>query len=157
MNHYIGKKAAADGRPSLYPDTDFCEFPEAVCAVEQSTDLRWVSGMFFWIKRVQQFNKDGWNFMDKLKDLSTYIAMTGELDVDLLMSFDCILKTNSVKCDEPEDISDRLNDVLNLVTTFKLPTQSPTWTTSPSASPTDFPTGRCIFILPFSFILGCWR
>mmetsp|Transcript_32531 Transcript_32531/g.56670 ORF Transcript_32531/g.56670 Transcript_32531/m.56670 type:complete len:1231 (+) Transcript_32531:177-3869(+) len=141
LNYYIGKRAAMEGRPSIYPKIDFCSFPEAICASEHSNELRWVSGMFYWIKQVQSFdNKDGWNYIEKIKELSTAIISGGELDRSLLMSVDCILKTGSVDCDSAEDLTDRLNEVLTLITGFTLPTQSPTTTMSPSASPTDFPT-----------------
>src|SRR6056300_466316 len=31
FNYYFGTKAARDGRPSRYPDIDFCKSPEAIC------------------------------------------------------------------------------------------------------------------------------
>jgi len=142
LNYYIGKRAAMEGRPSLYPETDFCEFPEEICSSQDSNELGWISGMFYWIKQVQSFDKNGWNYMDKIKELSTEITTSGEFDRSLIMSIDCVLKTGSVDCDSAEDLTDRLNEVLSMITTFNLPTASPTTTTSPSASPTDFPTIR---------------
>lgn len=98
--------------------------------------------MFYWIKNVQSYDKDGWNFIEKVQELSTDIATSGDYDVSTLVSIDCIVRTGSVDCDSAEDMTDRLNEVLSLITTFSLPTASPTATVSPSAHPTGFPTGR---------------
>lgn len=131
----------------MYPDTDLCSFPEAVCASKHSNELRWVVGMFYWIQQVQSFdNQDGWNYMDKLEDLSKDILSSSEDDDSarstLLMAVDCILKTGSVDCDSGEDMANRLEKVLGLITKLDLPTPSPTTTISPSTSPTEVPTGR---------------
>ena len=143
LNYYIGKRTALEGCTSIYPKIDFCQFPEAICASKHSNELRWVSGMFYWIKQVQTFdNKDGWNYINKIKEVSTAIISGGELDRSLLMSVDCVLKTGLVDCDSAEDLTHRLNEVLTLITGFTLPTQSPMTTMSPSASPTGFPTGK---------------
>ena len=55
LNHYLGAKAAADGRPSIYPDIDFCNNPGAICSdTRRSAELRWVTGLFHWVQTVQQ-------------------------------------------------------------------------------------------------------
>ena len=97
--------------------------------------------MFYWTKNVQSFSKDGWNYRDKIQELSKGITETGEYNRTLIMSIDCILKTGSVDCDSAEDMTDQLNDVLSTITSFKLPTVSPTRSISPSEAPTGFPTG----------------
>ena len=117
------------------------EFPEAICVSDHSNELRWVSGMFYWTKNVQSFSNDGWNYFDKIKELSKGIRETGTYDRKLIMSIDCILRTGSVDCDSAEDMTDRLNEVLSAITSFKLPTASPTLTIIPSEAPTGFPTG----------------
>lgn len=101
--------------------------------------------MFFWVKRVQAYNKDGWNYMEKLKDLTAEIESGGELESELVVSVDCLLKTGSAECDSGEDLTERLNEILILITGFDVPTQSPTATTPPSSSPTEDPTGRSNF------------
>lgn len=57
LNHWIGAKAAAEGRPSLYPDIDFCKNPGAICSDRRAPELRWVTGMFHWVHSVQR-NRD---------------------------------------------------------------------------------------------------
>jgi len=148
LNYYLGRRAAADGNPALYPKVDFCEFPEAICSSEHSNELRWVSGMFFWVKRLQSFNKNGWNYMNKIRKLSSGVLSGGEADKELMMEIDCVLRTGKIKCgNEAVDMSERLNDVLEQISTFNLPTQAPTSSHSPSASPTELPTGMFIFTL----------
>jgi hypothetical protein len=49
LNYYIGAKAAADGRQSLFPDVDFCINPESVCASQYKHELIWMSGLFAFV------------------------------------------------------------------------------------------------------------
>ena len=98
--------------------------------------------MFYWIMNLQSYDVDGWSYIDKIEELSTEIFSTGEFDVTLMTSIDCILRTGSASCDQAVDMTDRLNEVLSLITTLNLPTLSPTTTQRPSASPTYFPTGE---------------
>lgn len=48
LNYFLGARAAAEGRPSRYPDIDFCLDPEAICASEEHQELKWVAGLFYW-------------------------------------------------------------------------------------------------------------
>ena len=69
LNFHIGAQAAAENRPSLYPDIDFCTNPDAICADETRTmEIRWVVGMFDWIDRVQDYydSNTGWSYQDEL-------------------------------------------------------------------------------------------
>ena len=147
MNHYIGKQAADEGRPSLYPEIDFCLNPEAICASEQSNELRWSTGMFAWIKKVQSYTSGGWNYIDKVQKLGSDVFQSGSLDATVIMGIDCLLKTGSHICDSAEDMTERLNEVLAVISVFNLPTASPTTTMAPSTSPTYFPTGESSLIL----------
>lgn len=65
LNYFLGAGAASDGRPALFPDVDFCKDPQAVCS-EKHPSLKWISGMFFWMKEVQTYDQNGWNFRDKV-------------------------------------------------------------------------------------------
>eukprot|EP00804_Cyclotella_cryptica_P010088 CCRYP_018038-RD/>CCRYP_018038-RD protein AED:0.19 eAED:0.19 QI:308/1/1/1/0.81/0.70/17/2275/1193 len=139
LNYHIGKRAAIEGRPSLYPSVDFCEFPEAVCASEFSHELRWVAGMFHWIHVVQSYDQRGWSYMEKIRNISAIVAINGTIDSSLAMQVDCILKTGKVKCDVAMDTTDIFGEVLSAVANFNLPTASPT-VTQPTLPPVDFPT-----------------
>ena len=68
LNHYLGKKAADEGRPSMFPDIDFCKSPSAVCDSTTYPDLKWISGMFRWITEVQTYNVNEWDYMQQLKN-----------------------------------------------------------------------------------------
>jgi len=115
-----------------------CEFPEEICASEVSNELGWVSGMFYWIKQVQSFD----NYIDKINRISKRLSKNGEFDRKLVMSIDCIVKTGSDECESAEDMTDRLTEVMNLITTLDMPTAAPTISSSPSASPTGTPILR---------------
>jgi len=77
LNYYLGKRAADEGRPSRYPDVDLCKTPDAICSNEKYPELKWVAGMFFWMDKVQTYNKDGWDY---LTELHTFVdgGMEGE-------------------------------------------------------------------------------
>jgi hypothetical protein len=72
LNYYLGKRAADEGRPSMYPALDFCADPEVICSSEEHTELKWIAGMFYWIESVQSYNSsDGggeWNYLTKLHE-----------------------------------------------------------------------------------------
>ena len=151
MNYYIGKRAADEGRASLYPTVDFCQFPEAICASEFSHQLRWVSGMFHWVQEVQTFKNRGWSYMDELHEISLNETMTGEINGTLSEQVNCILRTGKVNCDAAHDQTDVLREILAAISSFGLPTMSPTVTpptdppvplpsTSPIIPPSPYPT-----------------
>jgi len=67
LNYYLGTVAAAQFRPSIYPNIDFCKNPEVVCS-DESMEIRYVVGMFEWIDRVQDYFDStlGWSYEDEL-------------------------------------------------------------------------------------------
>mmetsp|Transcript_949 Transcript_949/g.2041 ORF Transcript_949/g.2041 Transcript_949/m.2041 type:complete len:1224 (-) Transcript_949:127-3798(-) len=68
LNYYLGKRAADEGRESLFSEIDFCSNPEAVCGSASTTkhELLWMSGLFHWIDQVQSYDKGGFNYMNEL-------------------------------------------------------------------------------------------
>ncbi|KAL7532158.1 hypothetical protein ACHAXR_009762, partial [Thalassiosira sp. AJA248-18] len=88
IDYYLGKRAAEEGRPSRYPTTDFCAFPEAICAAPESREMRWVTSMFEWTERIQSYDdKKGWNYMRKLKEFVDH----GLIDFEFLEATSGIL------------------------------------------------------------------
>ena len=67
LNYYLGKRAADEGRDSRYPDIDFCEQPDAICASQEHRELKWIAGMFYWVESLQSYNVDGWDYISELK------------------------------------------------------------------------------------------
>jgi predicted chitinase len=68
MNYFSGKRAASDGRPALFPDVDFCKTPEQVCTSTKYPELKWFSGLFYWINAVQDYDDGKYNYKAQLKD-----------------------------------------------------------------------------------------
>jgi len=69
LNYYMGKRGKDEGRDVLYPDLDFCKNPEAICDPDSPPALKWIAGFFYWLNSVQSYvDKDGWVYMDKLKN-----------------------------------------------------------------------------------------
>jgi len=66
LNYHLGKRAHDEGRPSMYPDVDFCRDPQAVCSHEKYPDLKWIAGMFRWITEVQTYDQGDFNYMNRL-------------------------------------------------------------------------------------------
>lgn len=104
---------------------------EAICSC--SNELRWVSGMFYWVKYVQSYDRNGWRYIDEIEKLSTEMK-NGKINRTSIISIDCILKTGSVDCDSGEDTTDRLYEILPLISAINI--------TNTTASPTSDPPTR---------------
>lgn len=75
LNKRIG---AGAGSNALYPNIDFCRDPQAICT--GPSDLKWISGIFFWVSEPQNYNRDGYNFIDGIKD---FVSLgCAEVDTD---------------------------------------------------------------------------
>jgi len=70
LNYYLGARAAQEGRPSRYPQIDFCTTPQTICSMErQDSNVEWISGFFRWIDAVQSYDDgQGWNYIQKLHE-----------------------------------------------------------------------------------------
>jgi hypothetical protein len=69
LNYFLGKRAHDEGRPSLYPDIDFCANPQAVCSErDRHPDLPWIAGLFRWVTEVQPYDGDGFDYVMRLRD-----------------------------------------------------------------------------------------
>mmetsp|Transcript_763 Transcript_763/g.1605 ORF Transcript_763/g.1605 Transcript_763/m.1605 type:complete len:666 (+) Transcript_763:172-2169(+) len=68
LNYFLGKRAHDEGRPSMFPDIDFCRDPQAVCSNPNYPDLKWIAGMFRWITEVQTYNRGDYSYMQRLVD-----------------------------------------------------------------------------------------
>merc|ERR1719253_1437576 len=66
LNYYLGKRAADEGRQSMFPDVDFCQNPEVVCGSQYKHELIWMTGLWEWVDRVQRYDQGGFNYMDEL-------------------------------------------------------------------------------------------
>ena len=72
LNFYLGARAARERRHALYPTIDFCEFPQGVCSSDETYggELQWMVGLFEWCDRIQRYDVDGWNYIEKLKEFT---------------------------------------------------------------------------------------
>eukprot|EP00854_Cymbomonas_tetramitiformis_P003643 gene3643-4578_t len=67
LNYYLGARAANEGRPSLFPDVNFCQDPEQICTTTKYPELKWIAGFFYWLESVQTYEQDGWNYLAELR------------------------------------------------------------------------------------------
>ena len=109
LNHWIGAKAAAEGRPSLYPDIDFCKNPGAICSDRRSPELRWVTGMFHWVHTVQR-NRD----FDYFPTLKRFVDGGDYTDGSFIGMVNAMLGGNG------PDISKRTKTFFNALRAFNL-------------------------------------
>ncbi len=68
LNYFLGKRAADEGRPSMFPDIDFCRNPQAVCSDTRYPDLKWIAGLSRWITEIQLYNKGGFQYVQRLRE-----------------------------------------------------------------------------------------
>ncbi len=63
LNKNIGAGAGSD---ALFPQINFCKNPQALC--DGPSELKWIAGIFFWITEVENYNRDGFNYKEGVKD-----------------------------------------------------------------------------------------
>lgn len=66
LNYYLGARASREGREARYHDIDFCRDPGAICSSSKYPELKWIAGMFYWIRSLQTYN-EGWSYMGQIK------------------------------------------------------------------------------------------
>merc|ERR1711920_229569 len=67
LNFYMGKRAADEGRAAIFPEIDFCKNPEMICDPSGPPQLKWVTGIYYWLNSVQSYDNRGWNYLEQLK------------------------------------------------------------------------------------------
>jgi len=67
LNYYLGKRAADEGRESLFPQVDFCQNPGSICQPGAPPELKWIAGFFYWLNSVQPYTAADWIFNEELK------------------------------------------------------------------------------------------
>lgn len=76
VNHFLGKRAYDNGRPSRYPNVDFCKSPSVICGdtnLQYSgvayPELKFVVALFDWVDRVQSYSNANseWEYLPQLK------------------------------------------------------------------------------------------
>ena len=76
LNHYLGAGAGAN---AAFPDVNFCKTPDAICKSAKYPELKWVAGLFYWLKGVQGYKSRSWNYFTELK---AYAAGIKDLEND---------------------------------------------------------------------------
>jgi len=61
LNYYLGKRGADLGRSTLYPQLDFCKYPEVTCTSAKGEQLRWTTAMFEWSDKSSKI-RETWLF-----------------------------------------------------------------------------------------------
>eukprot|EP00985_Skeletonema_marinoi_P029438 scaffold27857_cov69-Skeletonema_marinoi.AAC.1 len=51
----------------MYKDVDFCVNPEAICGSQFRHELVWISALFKWVDKVQNYEDGEWNYMEQLR------------------------------------------------------------------------------------------
>lgn len=126
------------------------EFPQGVCSSDETHggELQWMVGFFEWTDRVQTYDVDGWNYIEKLKEFTDggYTDFSFVDHVSGILNIGCHdppCKGYSEKEVDPHNKRDR-NDTfqrflnqLQVARNFRPP---PKPTPMPSPAPTDEPT-----------------
>ena len=64
LNHYLGGGAGAN---AAFPDVNFCKTPDAICKSTKYPELKWIAGLFYWLRSVQGYKSNTWNYFTELK------------------------------------------------------------------------------------------
>jgi len=149
INYYLGKKGADLGRDTIYPNIDFCQFPEALCASADDKNLRWNAGLFEYAERVQTYNVDGWNYDNELNKF----IQQGMTTDDFITTVSRIVsrKCHRQGCSQLEVrmLDQRIrhffmiiNDIFEVPMLFATPNPTPNPTRRPTPKPTMTPTAE---------------
>jgi hypothetical protein len=144
INYYLGSKAALDGRPSLYPNTNFCQFPEATCSSNFSEEMRWTVAMFEWADRIQSYSESKWAYDSQL----TQFVDGGMIDDSFIMSVGRILSNgchdvgcSTIEVRMPDQRKENFYLIINDIFDVKnLNTQKPTRQPVQNAPPIQTPS-----------------
>jgi hypothetical protein len=138
FNWYVGKQAALDGRSSLYPNIDFCTYPEAICSSDATNELKWTIAMFEWADRIQRYSSTKWSYEEQLIEFvdggmndDSFIDSVGRILTNGCHESGC--STNEVRDAEQRRANFYLilNDVFDVSALIQPPPQ-PQTTTQPS-------------------------
>jgi hypothetical protein len=68
INHYLGKRAANEGRNAMFPDIDFCSNnAEDICQyVDRYPNIVWDVAFFEWVVRIQSYRDENFNYIESL-------------------------------------------------------------------------------------------
>jgi len=71
LNYFLGAAAAGRGLANTpFPDVDFCADPEVICSSTKYPELKWVSGLFYWMTEVQSYDSGGWSYQAEISALA---------------------------------------------------------------------------------------
>ena len=52
-------------------ELNFCQDPDIICREGSPyPELKWIAGLFYWMSSVQNYDQDGWNYLQSLR---TYV------------------------------------------------------------------------------------
>jgi len=152
INYFLGSKAAEDGRESLYPNTNFCKFPEAICSSNFSDEMVWTVAMFEWADRVQKYQSNEWTYDDRIRKFvdggmtdDSFIMSVARVLTNGCHNVGCSTVEVRMKDQRKENFYLIINDIFK-VKFFKTqkPSRSPVqkskpsiWTATSSTSSTD--------------------
>jgi hypothetical protein len=135
LNYFLGKGAADSGRPSPFPNIDFCEDPEVICGSAQHSELKWVAGMAEWVDQVQSYDKDGYSYLDELKRFvnggmndDTFI-----INVSKILQHGC--HGDDTRCHAADGAWERMDNFKKVLKLFRLEVEEVVAAASSSTSP----------------------
>lgn len=125
LNYFLGARAAREGRPSLFPDVDFCRDPGQICSNPSHPELKWIAGLFYYMTEVQSWTTaQGYNF-DYIASLKAFVdGGMKATDTAFIDAISGIVNRGcpAVSCPAGavDGLSDRRNNFRTVLTAMKL-------------------------------------
>jgi hypothetical protein len=157
LNYYLGKRAYDERREGRFPSIDFCKNPEATCASNMSTEtMRWITGIFDWIYRVQSYDTNDWSY---IKALQKFVDNGFVDDQDDYYSFidavssvfvrDCHQeKCSNVEMTKQVERRNNFYKIMDVLRATEKPTRRPTPRPTVYTEPTPAPSKPKVEIQP---------
>ena len=128
----------------MYPDIDFCQYPEATCSSAFTEELCWSMALFEWAERIQRYDNDCWNYMDNLVAFvdetmtnDSFIESVGRILSLECHEMGCSPREVRFAEERKENFYTIINDVFDILFLMEPPPPAPKRTTPPTPPPYD--------------------
>jgi hypothetical protein len=150
LNYYAGARAKKEGRDALFPDIDFCKRPDHICNSTEHPDLKWVAGLFFYVKEIQDYPTDDKYHFDYKAELKAFTDAGNINDATLINKISGIVNRGcpalSCPTGQVDKASIRAANFRTVLQAFGFPFKATTAATEAPVETTQAPTTSNVLV-----------
>jgi hypothetical protein len=150
LNYYAGARAQKEGRDALYPNVDFCKRPDHICNSTEHPDLKWVAGLFFYVKEIQDYPTDDKYHFDYISELKAFTDAGNINDANFINKVSGIVNRGcpalSCPTGQVDKASARAANFKTVLQAFGFPFKATTAATEAPVETTQAPTTSNVLV-----------